>query len=105
MSPCLLPGDRLTFRALAADEARVGDILVVDGPFGFVVHRLIAIGDGVLWLRGDANTDDDAAVSWAQVIGRVCAATRKTRQISLERRWLRGAFAKAFAEVRRRASA
>ena len=72
MRPLLRAGQSL--RLQTVERPRLGDLLVVLGERGLVVHRLIARRrDGGLILRGDDTPTSDPPVSPDRVIGRVVA--------------------------------
>ncbi len=78
MFPVLRPGDRV--HVVPDAEPRPGDVLVVRGRAGLVVHRLVALhGSDELVLRGDSWTTADAPVRRSQVVGRVARVERRGR--------------------------
>ncbi|GAB3352850.1 LamG-like jellyroll fold domain-containing protein [Modestobacter lapidis] len=73
MRPELVPGDVAVVRPVPAAELEPGQVLLVDDPDApgeLRLHRLIAVEDGGLRLRGDANaTADGSLVDPAAVHG------------------------------------
>jgi hypothetical protein len=73
MAPGVSPGDVAVVRPVPAAELAVGDVLLVDDPDSpgrLRLHRLVAISDDGLQLRGDANpTVDPQLVDPAAVHG------------------------------------
>ncbi len=90
MSPTLQPGDRLTARGARAEEARLGDILLVKTQGAWLVHRLIErrVENGaLLWVtKGDNCVEPDPAWRAAQVSGVVESVERGGRRLNLTSR-------------------
>ena len=62
MAPEVSPGDVAVVRPVGAGELTVGQVLLVDDPSSpgrLLLHRLVAVEDGGLRLRGDANRTAD----------------------------------------------
>ncbi len=88
MNPTLKPGDGLDLYAYRdRAEIQVGDVIVYPHPFGTVdvVHRIIEIRDDGVITRGDNNNKiDPYTVGFEDIIGKVIAAKRKNRRISVK---------------------
>jgi hypothetical protein len=64
MAPALVAGDAVVIRPIAASQAHVGDVLLVDDPDRpgrLRLHRLVEESAGRLVLRGDANRAADSS--------------------------------------------
>jgi hypothetical protein len=88
MLPTLWPGDLLTIEPFTADEARIGDILLVVCEDRLFIHRLVQAGSpyGVDWVtRGDAMPACDPAVASEDIVGRVCQISRDGDELSSPR--------------------
>lgn len=72
MEPTLSVGDLLI--VVPSDEYRIGDIVVYESAGISVVHRIIALEDGVAVTQGDANNACDDPISLSAVKGRVVRA-------------------------------
>jgi signal peptidase I len=76
MSPGLRPGDAVLV-APAPDPPRPGDVVsfaVHSGPDSVVTHRVVAVVDGRVSTKGDANrTADPWTLSLSQIVGRAVA--------------------------------
>jgi signal peptidase I len=84
MAPTIQSGDVLDVRRCSTDELRVGDIVLVRGPNGFLAHRLVArygSGDGTtIVTRGDAHWQNDSPIATAGVLGRVAGVSTAARE-------------------------
>lgn len=88
MYPTLKPGDGIEFCPYKTpSEMRVGDVIVYPHPNGTmdVVHRIIAVRDGVVITRGDNNNKiDPYNVHFDHITGKVTGAKRRRRRISIK---------------------
>lgn len=86
MLPTLWPGDIVTIVAMA-DEPHVGEIILFQRPDQFVIHRVIGVassaGQTRIITRGDCMNDNDIAIAVSEVLGRVAAVRRGSREFSL----------------------
>ena len=86
MLPALWPGDIVTIIAIA-DEPHVGEIILFQRRDQFVIHRVIGVtpsaGQTQIITRGDCMTDYDTAIAASEVLGRVVAVRRGSREFSL----------------------
>jgi signal peptidase len=75
MQPAIAAGSVVVLRPVAAAEVRVGEVVAVRTAGGILVHRVVAITDGSLTLKGDANEVVDAR-AWpsSAVVGTVAYA-------------------------------
>ena len=65
MAPRIHVGDVVVARPVADDQLRTGMVLLVDDPDHagrLRLHRLVGVEDGLLRLRGDANTEADSTL-------------------------------------------
>src|SRR5579862_9219792 len=85
MLPALWPGDIVTVVA-RADEPRVGEIILFQRQDQFVIHRVVRLassaGHTQIVTRGDCMNDDDMAIGASEVLGRVAAVRRGSREFS-----------------------
>ena len=72
MEPTLSVNDFILVRK--ADGYGVGDIVVYQSGNSLVIHRIVAIEDETVTLRGDANNADDEPVPEIYVKGRLVLA-------------------------------
>ncbi|HSN07356.1 MAG TPA: signal peptidase I [Candidatus Angelobacter sp.] len=76
MSPALRPGDAV-LAAPAPGSVRPGDVVtftVLSGPDSVVTHRVVAVADGLVTTKGDANrTADPWTLHMSQVVGTAAA--------------------------------
>lgn len=72
MEPTLSVGDLLI--VVPSEEYSIGDIVVYESSGISVVHRIIALEDGMAVTQGDANNASDDPISTSSVKGRVVAA-------------------------------
>ncbi len=86
MLPTLFPGDIVTI-VTAADKPRVGEIILFQRREQFVIHRIVRVtpsaGQTQVVTRGDCMNDDDIAIAPSEVLGRVAAVRRGSREFSL----------------------
>ena len=71
MEPTLMVDDLIIVKAEESYE--VGDVVVYQNGKMLVVHRIVDMDAETVTTRGDANNVNDAAVSLAQVKGKVIA--------------------------------
>lgn len=87
MWPFLRDGDVVELEP--AGTLRVGDVVLVetarDGTAHYVLHRVVRVGEGTFFLRGDAQADAEGPFTSADVLGRVTAASRHGRVRALDR--------------------
>ncbi len=87
MYPTLQPGDGIELYTYKnPTEIRVGDVIVYPHPKGTVdvVHRIIGINPEGVLTRGDNNNKiDPYTIKFKDIIGKVIAARRRTRLISI----------------------
>jgi len=88
MNPTLKPGDGLEILTYGnRSEIRIGDVIVYPHPFGTVdvVHRIIKIRHDSVITRGDNNNRiDPYTVRFEDISGKVVAAKRKNRRVSIK---------------------
>ena len=82
MVPTLRPGDRCWVRLGPLERCRVGEIVVVHSPRGWVVHRVVGRWGRWLVTRGDARVRPDGCVSVDALVGVVVAIERQGRYVS-----------------------
>jgi hypothetical protein len=86
MWPTIRSGDVLEVQRCAANELRVGDIVLVKGLGGIRVHRLLRRGTEVDCLgivtRGDSHWRADESVAESNVLGRVVRVSRTSTPTS-----------------------
>lgn len=88
MYPTLKPGDGIELCPYKTSaQIRVGDVIVCPHPKGTVdvVHRIIAIRHESVITRGDNNNKvDPYRVQFDDIKGKVVAAKRRSRRISIK---------------------
>ncbi|TSC81666.1 MAG: signal peptidase, endoplasmic reticulum-type [Parcubacteria group bacterium Gr01-1014_20] len=73
MWPVLKEGDLVFIQGVKdISEVKVGDIIVFSNEANnsLTIHRIIAIKEGVITTKGDANRTDDNPISFDKVVGR-----------------------------------
>ncbi len=83
MSPTIRVGDNVLLER--ADNARVGDVVLLDLDGTPVLHRVIDVGEGKVWTAGDGLPRPDAPVTLEHVVARAVARERGGRTTAL--RW------------------
>lgn len=83
MTPFIQHGDILTVAPLNQRTPRLGDVIafVQADSARLVVHRVIAVTDGVVIARGDNCPEADVAIPRANVLGVVTCVERDGREI------------------------
>jgi hypothetical protein len=72
MRPTIAPGERVEVRPVPPAWLRVGDVVAVLSRDGTVhAHRVVRVGAGRLWTRGDGAPAGDPPHCAAAVVGRV----------------------------------
>jgi signal peptidase I len=90
MAPTLQPGDVVVVRPVAAADLRPGDVVLVDDPDlpgELRMHRIVAVQDGGLRLRGDAATTADTSLVPASAVHGV--GTLRLPDLGLPALWAR----------------
>lgn len=83
MWPLLAHGrDCVTLRKADAASLKKGDIVLLQTEWGYRLHRITRLKNGMLQTTGDHNCYRDEFVSAGNVLGRVVCFTRKGKQIS-----------------------
>jgi hypothetical protein len=82
MRPTLLEGDELLLVPLEHPPQQ-GDVVVVRGERGWVVHRVLTVSGLSVVTRGDACVRADRPVTLADVLYRVAAVTRDGQTLGL----------------------
>ena len=84
MYPTLKRGDLVLIQGVdKAADLEVGDIVAFqsENATGLVIHRIVAIDGATIVTQGDANENEDAPITFEQVIGR--ALTLRSRLAKL----------------------
>lgn len=72
MEPVMYPGDVAVMEKIEGDRAEIGDVIQFWAEDYFIIHRVIAIEDGMYLTKGDNNNAADSSpVDPGQVKGRV----------------------------------
>jgi signal peptidase I len=88
MAPLLRPGDAVWAEPAVPASLRRGDVVVVRCAGGLVTHRLVAVGDGEWYTKGDNARHLDPPVTADAILGRVVAIERGGDRIELRgRQW------------------
>lgn len=74
MLPAIVPGDVIRVESA---PAQVGDIVVFNRDGHLCAHRLLAIVDGRIVARGDANRKLDLPIEPEEVLGKVTSLVRQ----------------------------
>ena len=71
MWPAIKVGDIVFLQGVdSAQDLKVGDIIAFRHKGGLAIHRIVSIEDEQLTTKGDANTREDAPITFDNVIGR-----------------------------------
>jgi signal peptidase I len=70
MWPTFKAGDLVLVKGVNGDVLGVSDIAVYKHENGFAIHRVIKKNEKNFITKGDANTSEDAPVSYNQLVGR-----------------------------------
>ena len=71
MEPTIMTDELIIVKA--SDTYAEGDVVVYQTGRILVVHRIVAMADGTVITRGDANNTDDAPIELSQIKGKVIA--------------------------------
>ena len=77
MLPAVRPGDVLTVRRCAIDEATRGDIILFTRGRRLFAHRVVACPEGGLVTQGDGIPLPDSPVGPAEFLGKVIHVRRR----------------------------
>ena len=84
MLPAIWPGDVLTVQRCDAESLRLGEIVLFGRGSALVAHRVVERtlhDNGTRWVtRGDSVGGNDAPVSSHELLGKVIAVERGSRQ-------------------------
>ena len=81
MLPALWPGDELTIRRQPFDAVRPGHIVLVARDGRLCAHRVVAAGNGLVTIRGDALSGPDAPATRGQVLGSLVSIQRGSARL------------------------
>lgn len=80
MLPTLWPGDLLTVRTLAPEQAEPGEIVLYMRQGRFFIHRIVtrnlADHDAFLITRGDCMSEEDPPVRRGELLGKITEVQR-----------------------------
>lgn len=72
MEPALQTGDVvIVIKRISIRDISVGDVVVYRRGGALIIHRVVAVSDGILITKGDNNPLVDPPVSFENVIGKV----------------------------------
>jgi hypothetical protein len=85
MRPLLRRGDQITLSILPADRIKVGDVVTVGTPSGFLTHRFLGYvpGSDELLLVGDRRAHLDPPFPCEDLVGVVISRQRNGRILDL----------------------
>jgi len=90
MLPAIAPGDRLTFRACAAADARPGQVVLVRYLGQLVSHRLVRQDGAQVLTHGDALSAPDLPIDAGDVLAVLVSQQRREQALHAGgRHWLR----------------
>lgn len=90
MLPAITTGDRLTFRACAADAAQPGQVVLVRYLGQLVTHRLVQNDGTHVLTHGDALSKPDLPIDASDVLGVLVGQQRNNEALHAGgRHWLR----------------
>lgn len=84
MRPLLRNGDLLTVQPAVINQLAVGDVAVFSRAGKLFVHRVIRMSPSSLLTKGDAFPEADTPVAQHELLGRVTAVRRGTKQVNLD---------------------
>lgn len=70
MWPVLNRGDIIFVKATTREEIHVGSIIIFRHSNGIAIHRVIRLSGDTIVTKGDANTEEDPPITFADVVGR-----------------------------------
>ena len=70
MWPVLNRGDIVLVKGTTREEIRVGSIIIFRHSNGIAIHRVVRMTGNTIVTKGDANTDEDSPITFADVVGR-----------------------------------
>ena len=81
MWPSLKTGDLILVKGASGDVLGVSDIAVYEHENGFAIHRVVKKNEKTFVAKGDANTKEDAPVSYDQLVGKAITVAGKPLRI------------------------
>ena len=107
MGATIRDGEAITVAPAEPGEITRGDIVAYRRGHQVIAHRVVGCGrrdraDGAFLLRGDAALTCDAPVTPEQILGKVVSVERRGRQLSVNSRQARLAYAARVAAARAR---
>lgn len=76
MFPFLVEGDEVLLEKVGAKVIKIGDIVLAKWREGYVLHRVVRLVGGTIWLAGDNNLAQVEKVTNKQLIAVLVAAFR-----------------------------
>ncbi len=85
MVPALIHGEELVFEPVAAEEVRIGDVLLVHYAGGprYCVHRAVGRAGAAILTKGDSLDTLDDPVRGPELLGRLRAIGRRRRPVDV----------------------
>jgi len=85
MEPFLYEKDEVLLQPAIQAKIAIGDIILVHWNEGYILHRVVRIKKGWLWLAGDNNLVQLEKVAEADVLAVLIAAERKGKPLKVAR--------------------
>lgn len=89
MRPFLKEGDTVLIVPVLPETIGCGDIVLTHTAFGVVLHRILFIRKGEIWLSGDANCRQLEYTTPKLIIGRADKAWRNGQPVKINSRRMR----------------
>ena len=86
MQPFLFDGDTIILRGIVFDSIRLGDILLGKYLGKYVLHRVVRIGEGCVYLAGDKNLIQIEMVKLEEIYAIAATLLKDNRKIDLTNR-------------------
>lgn len=84
MLPFLKHGEKILLCPLKSDSPTVGEIILSRSSYGIVLHRVVRIKNGKIWLAGDGNLAQHEIVEKDQLLGVMTAVIRNGKNVYLD---------------------
>jgi signal peptidase I len=83
MSPFIQDGDVVTLKPFDGAACALGDVVAFVRPQSerMVVHRIVSVQKGCCHIQGDNNPEEDDALPYSAIIGRVARVERAGKDV------------------------
>lgn len=91
MEPFMRTGDRIVLGPAGEGKVKKGSIVLAETEEGYVLHRIVRMRKGQIWLAGDANLVKREKIKKEKIRGVVYSISRNGKNVDMKS-WRRSVF-------------